>query len=56
MLPLGISYSASALTGNYLGEGKYGLAKRFAFLTVVLNTILTTILLIIMFIYTKQIS
>jgi multidrug resistance protein, MATE family len=30
MLPLGISYSASALTGNYLGEGKIDLAKRFA--------------------------
>ena len=27
MLPLGISYSASALTGNYLGEGKIDLAK-----------------------------
>lgn len=27
MLPLGISYSASALTGNSLGEGKIKLAK-----------------------------
>lgn len=30
MLPLGISYSASALTGNYLGEGKIDIAKKFA--------------------------
>lgn len=30
MLPLGISYSASALTGNYIGEGKIDLAKKFA--------------------------
>jgi len=30
MVPLGISYSASALTGNYLGENKIDLAKKFA--------------------------
>jgi Na+-driven multidrug efflux pump len=30
MLPLGISYSASALTGNYIGERKIDLAKKFA--------------------------
>jgi len=27
MLPLGISYSASALTGNYIGEGKIDMGK-----------------------------
>ena len=48
MLPLGISYSASALTGNYLGEGKIDLAKRFASLTVVFDIILTTIIVILM--------
>ena len=48
MLPLGISYSASALTGNYLGEGKIDLAKRFATLTVVFDIILTTIIVIFM--------
>lgn len=30
MIPLGISYSASALTGNYLGENKIDMAKKFA--------------------------
>jgi MATE family multidrug resistance protein len=48
MLPLGISYSASALTGNYLGEGKIDLAKRFASLTILLNIILTTVIVILM--------
>jgi len=47
MLPLGISYSASALTGNYLGENKIELAKRFAILTIVLDVILTTIIVIV---------
>ena len=44
MLPLGISYSASALTGNFLGEDKVDLAKRFATLAVVFNVIVTTII------------
>jgi len=52
MLPLGISYSASALTGNYLGEGKIDLAKRFATLAVVLDAILTTIIVILFGTYT----
>lgn len=42
MLPLGISYSASALTGNYLGQLKIDLAKRFAFLCILLNVLLTS--------------
>ena len=48
MLPLGISYSASALTGNYLGEGKIDLAKRYATLTVVFDILLTTIIVLLM--------
>ena len=47
-LKVGISYSASALTGNYLGEGKIDLAKRFASLTILLNIILTTIIVILL--------
>lgn len=47
MLPLGISYSASALTGNFLGEGKIDLAKRFAKLTIYLDIILTSIIVLI---------
>ena len=56
MLPLGISYSASALTGNYLGEGKIDLAKRFATLTVVFDIILTTIIVIFMGAFSQGLS
>lgn len=48
MMPLGISYSASALTGNFLGEGKIDLAKRFAGLTILLDIILTTIIVVVL--------
>jgi MATE family multidrug resistance protein len=48
MLPLGISYSASALTGNYLGENKIDLAKAFARMTVIFNIILTSIIVLIL--------
>jgi len=48
MLPLGISYSASALTGNFLGEGKIDMAKKFAQMTVLLDIILTTVIVIIL--------
>ena len=56
MLPLGISYSASALTGNYLGEGKIDLAKRFASLTILFDMVLTTIIVIFMGAYTQELS
>uniref|UniRef100_A0A7S3CJI4 Multidrug and toxin extrusion protein n=1 Tax=Strombidium rassoulzadegani TaxID=1082188 RepID=A0A7S3CJI4_9SPIT len=56
MLPLGISYSASALTGNYLGEGKIDLAKRFASLAVGLDVLLTTIIVAILGTFTDPIS
>jgi MATE family multidrug resistance protein len=56
MLPLGISYSASALTGNYLGEGKIDLAKRFASLTVLFDMVLTTIIVILMAVFSQELS
>lgn len=46
MLPLGISYSASALTGNYIGEGKIDLAKKFAKIVVLFNIILTSFIVL----------
>jgi multidrug resistance protein, MATE family len=49
MMPLGISFAASSLTGNYIGQGNIPLAKRFASLTMVLNVILS--LLVIGLIY-----
>lgn len=51
MLPLGISYTASALTGNLIGEKKIDLAKRMATLTIVLDIILTSIIVLLLGIY-----
>lgn len=47
MLPLGVGYSASALAGNYLGEGKIDLAKRFSNLCILFNVIITTFICIL---------
>ena len=48
MVPLGISYSASALTGNYLGENKIDLAKKFARMTVIFNIIVTSVIVLLL--------
>ena len=48
MVPLGISYSASALTGNYLGENKIDMAESFARMTVIFNIILTSIIVLLL--------
>jgi len=47
MLPLGISYAASCLVGNYIGEQNIKLAKRFANLTVAFNILCTMVVIII---------
>jgi Na+-driven multidrug efflux pump len=51
MLPLGISYSASALTGNYIGEGKIDLAKYFAKITVIFDILCTLVIIIVLWIF-----
>ena len=51
MLPLGISYAASALTGVYLGERRIILAKRYATLTIVVDVILTSIIVALLGIF-----
>ena len=56
MLPLGISYAASALVGNYLGQRDIKLAKTFAGLTIILDIILTTIIVIIIGIKARSLS
>jgi len=56
MLPLGISYTASALTGNFVGEKKIDLAKRFATLTIVLDVILTSIIVLLLGLYQAGVS
>jgi len=48
MIPLGISYSASALTGNYLGENKIDTAKKFAQMTVFFNIMITSVVVLIL--------
>lgn len=56
MLPLGISYTASALTGNFVGEKKIDMAKRFATLTIVLDIILTTLIVLLLGVYQEGVS
>jgi MATE family multidrug resistance protein len=51
MIPLGISYAASALTGNYLGEGKIDLAKKFASMTVIFDIIITSFIVLLLGIF-----
>ena len=48
MIPLGCSYAASALTGFFLGEGKIAQAKKYAMLTLVFNSMVTLVLIVIM--------
>lgn len=56
MLPLGISYSASALTGNYIGEGKIDLAKKFAQMTVFFDVVCTAIIVLLLGIFSEGVS
>lgn len=49
MIPLGISFSSSAFVGSYLGELKINLAKRFAFFTLAIGVLLTTLVVIILY-------
>lgn len=51
MLPLGISYTASALTGNFIGEKKIDMAKRFATMTIALDIICTSIIVLLIGLY-----
>ena len=56
MLPLGISYAASALTGSYLGERRIILAKRYATLTIVVDVILTSIIVLLLGLFQQQVA
>jgi MATE family multidrug resistance protein len=48
MLPLGISYAASGLTGLYLGKGRIAKAKQYATMTILFNVICTSIICLIL--------
>ena len=56
MLPLGISYAASALVGNYLGENNVKDARRYAALTILLDVILTTVIVIVIGVETRGLA
>lgn len=48
MVPLGISFAASALVGISLGENNIDLSKRFAYMTILFNVFATVIILILL--------
>lgn len=48
MIPLGISYSASSLTGVFLGLEFIPQAKKFSRLTILFNSVITLIVIIIL--------
>jgi len=56
MMPLGISFAASSLTGYYVGQGNIKRAKRLAFVIMLLNIILTVFVLAIIVIFNESIS
>lgn len=51
MIPLGISFCASALVGQGLGQLDEKLAKRFGFLCILVNFIVTVIILVILVVF-----
>jgi len=48
MIPLGISYAASALTGYFIGRKRMDLARKYAAITLVFNTMITAVVVIIL--------
>lgn len=56
MLPLGISYAASALTGKYLGMRKIKSAKKQAGMTIFVNIVLTSIIVLLIGLYQRQVA
>lgn len=56
MMPLGISFAASALTGIYIGQRNIPMAKRFAQMAMLLNFLLITVVLAMMFIFHEELS
>jgi MATE family multidrug resistance protein len=56
MLPLGISFSASALTGNYLGAGKINIAKRLSSLSIIFGLICISFVILLMHYNTEKIA
>ena len=56
MIPYGTGFAASAFTGYFLGQGKIDKAKYYARLTLVFNTLVTVVVLILLATFREQIS
>ena len=56
MMPLGISFAASALTGYYIGRNNIPMAKRFAHMTMLLNLLLTLVVLALIILFSNELS
>lgn len=56
MMPLGISFAASSLTGFYIGKGNVPMAKRYANLIMIFNIILIVFIIILMLIFNNSIA
>ena len=56
MVPLGTGYAASAFTGVFLGQRKIDKAKKYSRLTILFNSIVTVIILIILGTLHEEIS
>jgi len=56
MVPLGISFAASAFTGVFLGRGKVNEAKKYSRLTLLFNLLVTVVILVIVWTCNNEIS
>jgi len=56
MVSHGIGYSASALTGFFLGQGKIDKAKRYSRLSICFNIFITNIIIIFLVLYRHAVS
>lgn len=56
MVPLGISYSASALTGYFLGKRDFERARKYSTLTLVFNQMITVLIVVILGVFNNGIS
>lgn len=56
MIPLGISYSASALTGYFIGKNDLERAKKYGTLTLLFNQLITIVIVIILGTFNNGIS
>lgn len=51
MFSIGMSQTAAVLVGNYIGENNPNKAKRYAKVTMIVSTILTTSIVVVVFLF-----